>query len=634
MTTDTTTETTATAGGERHAFEAEVSRLLHLMVHAVYSNKDIFLRELISNAADACEKLRYLSLSEPGLLPPGHDGFRIEIAADAAKNTLTISDNGIGMSREEMKDNLGTIARSGTRAFLDQLADKGGEQKQGQALIGQFGVGFYSAFMVADRVRVVSRKAGSEEAFAWVSDGKGTFELSPADLAEAPAAGTRVTLELSADAATYAEEATIERIVREYSAHVPVPIRLAAADGEARELADGAALWVKPKASVTPEEYKEFYGHVGGLWDDPALTIHYRAEGRHEYSVLLFVPSQKPFDLFDPDRRGRIRLYVRRVFIADDAAILPAWLRFVRGVVDSEDLPLNLSREMLQQNPVLEQIGKGVTNRVLAELGKLADNDAEAYAKVWDAFGAVIKEGLYEAPERRDEIYKVARFQTTGHDGWRSLGAYVAAMKENQTAIYYALGESRAAVLASPQLEGYVARGLEVLVLTDPVDAFWVRTALGYEGKPFKSISQGAADLDLIPLPAAAEQPDGDTDVGPLAVALKAALGDKVAAVRASARLATSAVCLVASDYGLDRRTEKLMARGTGGAPSSAVLEINPRHELIRALAKVEAERGETAVADAAVLLYGQARILDGEAPEDPADFAARLGRLMQAGLG
>lgn len=613
---------------ERHSFEAEVSRLLHLMVHSVYSNKDIFLRELISNAADACEKLRYLAIAEPQLA--GEDGFAIDIAADKDRKTLTVSDNGIGMSHDELKDNLGTIARSGTRAFLDSIADKG----EGQALIGQFGVGFYSAFMVADRVRVVSRKAGSDEAWAWESDGAGTFELTPVELAEAPQRGTVVELHLNEESLTYADEHTIERIVHEYSAHVPVPIRLRTGE-ETRELADGSALWVKPKSAVTAEEYKEFYHHVATAWDEPALTLHYRAEGRQEYNVLLFVPREKPFDLFDPSRKGRVKLYVRRVFITDEAEILPAWLRFVRGVIDSEDLPLNLSREMLQKNPVLEAIAKGVTGRVLSELAKLADTDTELFQKVWSSFGAVIKEGLYEAPERRDELFKVVRFKTTtSGDGWRSLAEVVKDFKENQTAIYYALGEDEKQVLASPHLEGYAARGLEVLILTDPVDAFWVRTALGFEGKPFKSVTQGEADLDAVkPLEPNAEATPG-AEVASLVTALKEALKDEVADVRTSARLSTSPVCLVASDFGLDRMTEKLVARQEGNAAfGKPVLEINAGHSLIKALAAKAAAGDSGAVAAAAPLLYGQARILDGEAPRDPAAFAAAVAGLLEKSL-
>lgn len=617
---------------ERHAFEAEVSRLLHLMVHAVYSDKDVFLRELVSNAADACEKLRYLSIAEPGLAPAA-EGFRIAITADPDNRRLVIADNGIGMGRDELKDNLGTIARSGTRAFLDSLEKK----EDGGALIGQFGVGFYSAFMVADRVRVVSRKAGSEEAHAWESDGKGSFELTPVDLAEAPAHGTRVELFLADDMATYAEEGTVERIVKAYSAHVPVPIVLSKAGSDAaRTLADGSALWMKPKASVTTEEYREFYGTVAQAWDEPALTLHYRAEGRHEYSVLLFVPSEKPFDLFDPDRKGRVKLYVRRVFITGEAEILPAWLRFVRGVIDSEDLPLNISREMLQKNPVVEAIGRGVTGRVLTELGKLADAEPETYAKIWSAFGPVIKEGLYEAPDRRDDLFKIARFRTTtGGEGLRSLADVVATFKENQTAIFYALGESRDAVLASPHLEGYAARGLEVLILTDPVDAFWVRTALGYDGKPFKSITQGAADLDAIARPDDAGTSAEAADVAVLATMLKEALEGKVSDVRSSARLASSPVCLVAADFALDKLTEKLMARQEG-APrgEKPVLELNPTHALVKALAAKAAGGDAGAVREAAVLLHGQARILDGEAPDDPGAFAAAVSQLMTDRLG
>lgn len=626
----TTTEEPAVRS---HAFEAEVSRLLHLMVHAVYSDKDIFLRELISNAADACEKLRYLAIAEPALLS-GDAEFAITVAGDPTARRLTVSDNGVGMTADELKDNLGTIARSGTRAFLDSLE----QAKAGQQLIGQFGVGFYSAFMVADKVRVVSRKAGTEEAHAWTSDGKGTFTIEPVALEEAPARGTRVELSLLEDATAYAEEDTVERIVRAYSAHVPVPIRWVGTDGdETRQLADGSALWVKPKASVTAEEYKEFYGTLGGVFGDPAVTLHYRAEGRHEYSVLLFVPDRKPFDLFDPARKGRVKLYVRRVFITDEAEILPAWLRFVRGVIDSEDLPLNISREMLQKNPVLESIGKGVTSRVVTELAKLAEGDAEAFGKVWEAFGAVIKEGLYEAPDRRDELFKIVRFRTsTSGDGWRTLAEVAKDLRENQTALYYALGESREQVLASPHLEGYRARGIEVLLLTDPVDAFWVQTALGYDGKPFKSVTQGAADLDAVPLTEApADDGAAAGDVAVLAAQLKEALEGKVSDVRASGRLATSPVCLVASDFGLDKLTEKLLSRHEGRRSGAApILEINPRHPLVKALAATATAGGADRVREAALLLHGQAKILDGEAPDDPAAFASAVASLMEKALG
>ncbi|MBN9023058.1 MAG: molecular chaperone HtpG, partial [Rhizobiales bacterium] len=563
------------ASRETRSFEAEVSKLLSLMVHSVYSNRDVFLRELISNAADACEKLRVTALEKPELLAEDPD-FRITLVPDKIDGTLTIADNGIGMDRDELVGNLGTIARSGTRAFLDGLA--GGAE--GSALIGQFGVGFYSAFIVAKSVEVTSRKAGSDAAWRWTSDGQGTFTVEPVALEEAPLRGTRVLLRLADDARQYAEQATIERVVSEYSAHVPVPILLALGDGAAdKTLADGSALWRKPKSSVTEAEYAEFYGHVSRQFDEPALTIHYRAEGRHEYSVLLFVPSMKPLDLFDPDRRGRVKLYVKRVFITDEAKILPAWLRFVRGVIDSEDLPLNLSREMLQKNPVLEAIGKGVTTRILADLDKLAGDDAERFEKVWEAFGPVLKEGIYEDAERRDALYRIARFRTTtGGESWRSLADYVAALRPNQTAIYYALGDDAEAIRRSPQLEGYARRGVEVLVLSDPVDAFWVRSALGFDGKPFQSVTQGAADLDKIPLADGVEEAEAapESAVAALAARFKQTLGDRVNAVRPSARLTTSAVCLVAPDLGMDRQLEKfLSANDQLKARTAPVLELN-----------------------------------------------------------
>ncbi|CAN5332043.1 molecular chaperone HtpG [soil metagenome] len=616
-------------------FEAEVARLLHLMVHSVYSNRDVFLRELISNAADACEKLRMLALSQPELAA-GDDPYRIILSADKAAGTLTVTDNGVGMDRQELIDNLGTIARSGTRAFLDKLPENG----EGSGLIGQFGVGFYSAFMVAGEVEATSRKAGSAEGWRWRSDGKGTYSVEALGPGVGPKRGTTVLLKLNDDARVYAEQATIERVVAAYSAHVPVPIVLSLGDGQAEKtLADGSALWRKPRQSATKEEYAEFYGHVSGQFDEPALTLHYRAEGRNEYSVLLFVPSMKPFDLFDPDRKGRIKLYVRRVFITDEAQILPAWLRFGRGVIDSEDLPLNLSREMLQTNPVLEAIGKAVTTRLLAELEKLAGEDKEKFEKVWEAFGAVLKEGLYESSDRRDALYKIARFRTTtGGKAWRSLADYVAGLKTNQTAIYYALGENEEKIAASPQLEGFARRGIEVLLLSDPVDAFWVRTALGFDGKPFQSVTQGAADLDKIPLGEGAKDEEAapESAVATLAALFQQTLGDRVTAVRVSRRLASSAVCLVAPETGPDRQLEKILSRaGEIKKRVGPVLELNPGHTLIKALAE-NATSGcaGPALEDAAVILFGEAKILDGEAPDDPADHATRIARLIEKGLG
>lgn len=637
---------------DEHVFEAEVAQLLKLMVHSVYSNKDIFLRELISNAADACEKLRYLAIEKPDLTKEDPE-FKITLTTDEKINTLAVADNGLGMDREELVANLGTIARSGTKAFLEGLAEK----TDGSALIGQFGVGFYSAFMVADKVEVFSRKAGSETTYLWTSDGEGKFTIEEA--AQIPAKmgnrGTLVLLHLSKDGLEFGKPFKIENIVRSYSSHVPVPIYLTGvetvknedSEGEDKEseeeftrlLSDGGALWTKSKSDVSDEEYKEFYGHVSGQFDEPARTIHYRAEGRQEYTVLSFIPSMKPFDLFNPDRKGRMKLYVRRVLISDDVDILPAWLRFVRGIVDSEDLPLNISRELLQDNPLLEAIKTGLTKRIVSEIKKMADKEADAFEKVWEAFGPVIKEGLYEDMARRDDIYEIVRFKTSKSDGkWRSLPAYLEDLKENQTAIYYALGDSEQAIMASPHLEGYRARDVEVLYLADSVDAFWVRTALGYKGKPFKSITQGSDDLEAIKSVGDTAEKDGkenEPDLSKLYLFLKETLGTDVSEVRASSRLAESPVCLVASDGALDMQLQKILKdQPEAGMSPAPILEVNAKHPTIIKLSEHVENQADNALAEQiAVVLHGQARILDGEQPIDPARFSAALGKFMESAL-
>ena len=439
---------------ESRSFEADVAQLLQLMVHSVYSDRDVFLRELISNAADAYERLRFEAIANPALL--GDDPKpRITLRIDAENRRLMVEDNGIGMSRDEMVEALGTIARSGTKAFMDRIAAAQGSE--GAQLIGQFGVGFYSAFMVADRVDVVSRRAGSDEAAIWSSDGQGSYTIAPIDTAEAPLRGTQVILHLKEEAASYTERYTLERIVKAQSGHVPVPIALAEKpDAEPQEVADGAALWVKARAEIKPEDYTDFYRSLAGQFDEPALTVHFRAEGRHEYTALAFVPGSKPFDLFDPDRHGRMKLYVRRVFITDDAEILPRYLRFVRGLVDSADLPLNVSREMIQESPILGAIKKGVTSRVLSDLDKLAQNDPAAYAKVWETFGPVLKEGLYDDFERRGTLLGLARFKTTASgEGWRSLKDYAGALRENQTALYYVTGSDLARLERRPSSRAF-----------------------------------------------------------------------------------------------------------------------------------------------------------------------------------
>lgn len=622
-----------TAAAEHRSFEADVSRLLHMMVHSVYSDRDVFLRELISNAADACEKLRYEAIGKPDLLGD-ESKLAITISADPEAGKLTIADNGIGMSQDEMIEALGTIARSGTRSFMERVATADG--KDGAQLIGQFGVGFYSAFMVAEKVEVVSRRAGNTEAWTWSSDGKGEFSVAPAALGEAPTRGTRVTLHLMEDAKTYAERWTLERIVKEQSGHVPVPISLITEPGaDAVALSDGAALWTKPKSEITKNEYADFYRGVAGQYDEPAATIHFRAEGLHEYTALTFVPGARPFDLFDADRKGRIKLYVKRIFITGEAELLPRYLRFVRGIVDTADLPLNVSREMIQDSLLLGAIKKGVTNRVIAELAKLAEQDPDTFRVIWENFGVVIKEGLYEDSARREQLLGLARFRTTASgETWRSLKDYVGALKGNQTAIYYIAGDDASRIANSPQLEGFRARGIEVLLLSDPIDSFWASAVPDFEGKPFKSVTQGSADLGLIPLLEGAAPPSAETSekITALLASIKEILADEVADVRSSDRLTESAVCLVASDIGPDRQFERLLsAAGRVESAAKPILEVNPRHAMVSALASTE---DHALRSDVAHLLLDTAHVLDGERPAEANAFAERLSRLVTRSLG
>jgi molecular chaperone HtpG len=623
------------AAGQSQAFQADVAKLLHLMVHSVYSDRDIFLRELLSNAADACEQLRYEALADPAL---ASSPFAIRISIDKGAQTLAIEDNGIGMSHRDLTDHLGTIARSGTRAFLDRFGnggEEGGHTREKLDLIGQFGIGFYSAFIVADRVDVFTRRAGQAEAYHWSSDGKGTFSIQPLAQGEAPAQGTRVVLHLNEESRNYLEPGRIEQLVREHSSALTVPIELVE-EKDARRLTDGAALWTKSKAAIEQKDYIDFYQSLGGVFDEPALTMHWHAEGRHDYTVLAFVPGSRPFDLFDPSRPGRAKLYVRHVLIKEDAEVVPRWLRFVRLVIDSADLPLNVSRETIQESPAFASLKKAVTNRVLQELTKLAESDKEKFAKIWEHFGSVMKEGLYEDPEKRDALFGLARFATSTHpEGGRGLKDYVDGLQTNQTAIYYLLGEDLARLAASPQLEGFRARGIEVLLLPDPVDAFWVATAVGFGGKRFKSVTQGAADIKSIPLKekldaGASEEAAPAAGLATLYALMKQVLGEAVEDVRASDRLSASPACLVASDRGPDRRLERMLAEsGRLGPASKPVLEINPAHPLVRALAARIGAPDKGKFEDIVWLLFDEARLMEGEKPADAPHFAARLTRIL-----
>jgi molecular chaperone HtpG len=616
------------AASEAHQFQAEVAELLNLMVHSVYSETDIFLRELISNASDALDKVRYEAIAKPELLA-GEEKLAIRIKPDAAAKTLTIADSGIGMDRQELVDNLGTVARSGTKAFLKGLKDA----KEGLGLIGQFGVGFYSAFMVADRITVTSRRAGAAEAWVWSSSGGAGFEVSPASEEQVKRVprGTEVVLHLKDDAARYLQPFELERVIHIYSEHILFPIELLDDKGEARQVNAASALWQRSKSELKAEDYTQAYRSIAMAFDEPALTLHYKVEGRQAYAVLLFVPTTPPFDLADPGRKGRVKLYVRRVYITDDADLLPPYLRFVRGVVDSEDLPLNLSREMLQNNPQVTQIRNGLTGRVIGEMENCATKEPETWTKIWNAFGAVLKEGLYEDHERRGQLLALARFATTAGDAPRSLKDYVTDLKPNQTEIYYLVGESAERLKSNPKLEAARARGVEVLLLTDSIDAFWTAMPQDFEGKPLRSLSQGDVDFGLIPLlDDKAEDRASSEDDAAILKAVKEALGDKVSDVRASQRLTESAACLVAGAQGRDRELERLLARANRASGAKPILELNMRHDLVKAVGAAESDEA----AELANLLLDQAHILDGEVPADPAAFARRLNAFVVRGLG
>ena len=622
---------------EQLAFQAEVSRLLEIVAKSLYSQKDVFLRELISNASDACDRLRYAAITQPDLIADDPD-FRVVLTADKAARTLTVADNGIGMSRDDLVENLGTIARSGTLGFLDALT---GDAPQDLNLIGQFGVGFYSAFMVAKQVEVVTRRAGTDQGWRWVSDGHGTYTIGEAEKAER---GTRIVVHLADGEDEFLEPHRLRQIVKTHSDHVAIPVLLDPAADAAEEatretLNQASALWTRPKSEIGEGDYTEFYRHVAHAFDEPLLTVHYRAEGMIEYAALLFVPSQRPFDLFHPDRKHHVKLYVRRVFVAEEAGgLVPPYLRFLRGVVDSQDLPLNVSREMLQGSPLVTKIRQGITKRVLGDLKKRADDDAEGYAKFWEAFGAVLKEGLYEDSEQNGSLLPLVRFRSTQADGWVSLDDYVGRMKPGQDAIFYISADTEEAARKSPHLEGFKAKGVEVLLMVDPVDEFWLPAARAYQDKPFKSVTRAGADLGTIADPEGqerAEQPPVAAGIDGLIARFKLTLGDAVKDVRTSDRLTDSPVCLVADEGDMDMHLERLLRQHRQiDQAAPRILEVNPRHPLVTKLATGAAATtadGDVAgrIDDMAHVLLDQARILEGEPVPDPAAYSRRLSTLL-----
>ncbi|WP_374378060.1 molecular chaperone HtpG [Dongia sp.] len=615
---------------ERHGFQAEVSRLLHIVAHSLYSDKSVFLRELISNASDACDKLRYLALTQPELLEGGGE-LAVTLTTNKDAKTLTIADNGIGMNKDDLISHLGTIARSGSAKFAEELAGAK-TQEQKVSLIGQFGVGFYSAFMVADKVEVISRKAGESQGWRWVSDGTGEFTV---EAVEKPTRGTEIVLHLKKEEAEWLEAARLEHVIAKHSEHVALPIHLK--DGaEEKHVNQQAALWTKSKSDITPEQYRDFYRHIAHAWDDPWATIHFKAEGKIDYTALLFIPSQRPMDLFNPERKQSLKLYAKRIFITDQSdEILPGWLRFVKGLVDSEDLQLNISREMLQASPILAKIRAALVKRVLSDLTKKANDDDKApYETFWDNFGAVLKEGLYEDVTSREELLKLARFRSTGSEGWTSLADYVGRMKDGQKAIYYISGDNLDMIARSPQLEGFKAKGIEVLLLTDPIDEFWIPAVEKFEEKEFRSVTRSGSDLDAVKAPegekAEEKKPVAD-NVEALVSFLKMTLKDSVKDVRLSERLTDSACCLVADSGDMDMHLERLLRQHKRlEASLPRVLEINGSHPLVAAMAKQASKEGDWAeLAEAAWLLLDQAKIQDGEPPADPVQFVKRLNALL-----
>ena len=593
---------------EQHEFGAEVGRLLDLVVHSLYSEREIFLRELVANAADATDRRRFDALTDPALSLP--DGAKVRILPDKPGRTLLIADDGIGMTHQELIDHLGTIARSGTRAFGESLAHAKPEDRP--SLIGQFGVGFYSAFMVADRVEVLSRRAGTDQAWLWSSQGAGSYTIAPAERATP---GTDITLHIKSDADEFLDPVRLDAIVRKWADHITIPITIAR-DGKDVPANQGNALWRQPKASVSEQSYNEFYRHLGMFWDSPWATLHWHAEGTVEFAALLFVPGSKPFMPVQEERESRVRLHVRRMFITDRAELLPNWLRFVQGVVDTEDLPLNVSREMLQSTPVLARIRRAVTNRVMTELKTRATE--ASYAGFWENYGSVLKEGMWEDSEHRAEIATLLRFRSTSAEELTSLADYVARMKEGQETIWYLAGDDADTLAKSPQLEGFAARGIEVLLLTDPIDAFWPERYDGFEGKKLRSITGDTSELARI---APSDAPPGEArDISKLALVLKSALEGQVSDVRATDRLTDSAVVL-ASGAGPDLQMQRLLRRSgqeRGGLPP--VLELNPRHRFIHQLAD-RADQDDD-INDVAQFLLDLARVQDGEPPKDPAAFA------------
>ncbi|MFW7341932.1 molecular chaperone HtpG [Pollutimonas sp. H1-120] len=631
------TQTDTQANSETLGFQAEVKQLLHLMIHSLYSNKEIFLRELVSNASDACDKLRFEAIDNPDLFQ-GDSDLRIRVEYDKDQRTVTISDNGIGMTRDEAVSNLGTIARSGTKEFFSQLT--GDKQKDAQ-LIGQFGVGFYSSFIVAKKVSVLSRRAGVAEtdAILWESDGQGEFSVTQVEKADR---GTSVTLYLREDEDDFLSGWKLREVLRRYSDHISLPIQMQKEEWDAEKseqvkknewetVNQANALWTRSKSDISDEQYQEFYKHIGHDYDDPLAWTHNRVEGRSEYTQLLYIPKHAPMDLWDREGRRGVKLYVKRVFIMDDAEqLLPTYLRFVRGVIDSADLPLNVSREILQESRDVRVIREGSAKRILSLLEDLAENKPEQYADFWKEFGQVLKEGVGEDAANKERIAKLLRFASTQAEGSAqtvSLADYVSRMKEGQDKIYYVSADSFAAASNSPHLEIFRKKGLEVLLLSDRVDEWMLSYLRDFDGKTLVSIAKGGLDLDQL---ADEEEKKHQAEVAetfkPLVERLKASLGDKVKEVRVTGRLVDSPACVVVDEHELSPHLLRMLQAAGQSAPEvKPILEINPEHALIT---RVQ-DAPEADFEEWSLLLLDQAMLAEGASLSDPAAFVKRMNRLL-----
>ena len=622
-------------------FEADTGKILDIVINSLYSEREIFVRELISNASDAIDKKKYLALTNKSINDTS-DPFEIKIEVNSKENTIKISDNGIGMDEEDLINSLGTIARSGTKAFLEQFNKSKDDKKEDVNLIGQFGVGFYASFMVADKVEVLSKKAGTDKSWKWISDGKNGYNI---EKGEKTNSGTELILHLKKDAKEFLEGTRIQFVVRKYSDHISYPVKMlevSKKDAKEETINEASALWTRAPKDIKEKQYEDFFSHIGAGFGKPLLTMHNNTEGTVSYTNLLCIPSSKPFDLFNPDRKSSLKLYINRVFITDKCDnLIPAYLRFVKGIVDTQDIDLNVSREMLQNNPAVAKISKSLVGKILRELKKIADKDKAKYTQFWNEFGQVLKEGLYEDLERKDTLLELARFSNNENDDLISLEDYVNAMDKNQKDIYYIAADTKSQALSSPHLEGFKSKGIKVLVMADPIDQFWLSMAGQFKEKNFVSITQGEIDLDNIksdkkdPKNKDTKKDDVDKRFTNLIAHLKASLGQNVKDIRLTSKLTDSPACLVADKGDMDVAMENLMKQrdpNYQGAPR--ILEINPEHALVEKMNKLLSDKKHNnLVDDAGTLLFEQARMMEGKLPSDPTKFAKIMNNFLVKGV-